>query len=55
MSAHSLDKKSGSMKLFPHPQLLSSNKRFLCIENAGELPAVRINVLLNWTAELTGK
>jgi hypothetical protein len=30
-------------------------QRFLFVENAGEPPAARINVALNWTAELAGK
>ncbi len=33
----------------------ADGQRFLFIENVGELPAARINVVLNWTAELAGK
>jgi Tol biopolymer transport system component len=37
------------------PTVSADGQHFLTIESAGELPAARISVVLNWTAELAGK
>jgi serine/threonine protein kinase len=37
------------------PSVSTDGQRFLSIEGAGELPAARINVVLNWAAELAAK
>ena len=42
--------------LFDSPlNVTADGQRFLSIESAGEFPAARINVVLNWTAEMAGK
>jgi serine/threonine protein kinase len=42
--------------LFQHgPTVSADGQRFLYIQDAAEIPAARINVVLNWTAELAGK
>jgi hypothetical protein len=33
----------------------ADGQRFLSIQDAADMPAARINVVLNWTAELAGK
>ena len=38
-----------------HPGVTADGRRFLTIEPAGDPPAARITVVLNWAAELTGK
>jgi hypothetical protein len=33
----------------------ADGQRFLYIQDAAEMPAARINVVLSWTAEIAGK
>jgi serine/threonine protein kinase len=40
---------------FGAPAVSTDGQHFLSIESAGEMPPARINVVLNWTAELVGK
>jgi hypothetical protein len=55
LSSHSV--KSGDMMVLKgHPSPippLAEGRQFLSIEAAGEQPAPKINVVLNWTAALT--
>ncbi len=37
------------------PTVSADGQRFLSIQDAADMPAARINVVLNWTAELAGK
>jgi len=40
---------------FGPPTVSADGQRFLHIEDASEMPAARISVVLNWTAQLAGK
>jgi hypothetical protein len=37
------------------PTVSADGQHFLSIETAGESPAARVRVVLNWAAELAGK